>query len=115
MPWRTVAGDALAPKTTPELETVLKGVFDRRRFLDLVKDFIVFGDTGSDVAKILAGYHQFHAVRKAVERTLSATAAGRRPQGRRDLAYARVRQEPTNGVLCRPNHQASSDGKTRRS
>ena len=76
MPWRTVAGDAPAAKGTPELETVLKGVFDRRRFLDLVKDFIVFGDTGSDVAKILAGYHQFHAVRKAVESTLSATAAG---------------------------------------
>jgi type I restriction enzyme R subunit len=54
MPWRTVAGEAPAAKGTPELETVLKGVFDRRRFLDLVKDFIVFGDTGSDVAKILA-------------------------------------------------------------
>jgi type I restriction enzyme, R subunit len=54
----------------------LKGVFDRRRFLDLIKDFVVFGDTGSDVVKILAGYHQFHAVRKAVERTLSATAQG---------------------------------------
>jgi type I restriction enzyme R subunit len=76
MPWRTVTGDDLAPKGTPELETVLKGVFNRRRFLDLVKDFIVFGDTGSDVVKILAGYHQFHAVRKAVERTLSATAQG---------------------------------------
>jgi type I restriction enzyme, R subunit len=51
-------------------------VFDRRRFLDLVKDFIVFGDTGSDVAKILAGYHQFHAVRHAVTRTLAATSPG---------------------------------------
>lgn len=76
MPWRTVTGDDLAPKGTAELETVLKGVFDRHRFLNLVKDFIVFGDTGSDVIKILAGYHQFHAVRKAVERTLSATAQG---------------------------------------
>jgi type I restriction enzyme, R subunit len=76
MPWRTVAGDAPAAKGTPELETVLKGAFDRRRFLDLVKDFIVFGDTGSDVSKILAGYHQFHAVRKAVQSTLAATAAG---------------------------------------
>jgi type I restriction enzyme R subunit len=76
MPWRTVAGDAPAAKGTPELETALKGVFDRRRFLDLVKDFIVFGDTGSDVTKILAGYHQFHAVRKAVESTLSAISAG---------------------------------------
>jgi type I restriction enzyme R subunit len=76
MPWRTVTGDGVVPKGTPELETVLKGVFDRRHFLDLLKDFIVFGDTGSDVVKILAGYHQFHAVRKAVERTLSATAQG---------------------------------------
>jgi len=76
MPWRTVTGDDLVPKGKPELETVLKGVFDCRRFLDLVKDFIVFGDTGSDVTKILAGYHQFHAVRKAVVRTLAATARG---------------------------------------
>ncbi|APG06965.1 DEAD/DEAH box helicase [Bradyrhizobium japonicum] len=74
MPWRTVTGDDLAAKGTPELETVLKGVFERRRFLALIKDFIIFGDTGSDVAKILAGYHQFHAVRKAVESTLSASA-----------------------------------------
>lgn len=76
MPWRTVTGDDLAAKGTPELETVLKGVFERHRFLALMKDFIVFGDTGSDVAKILAGYHQFHAVRKAVQSTLSATAQG---------------------------------------
>src|SRR6202521_528138 len=66
----------MSSKGTPELETVLKGVFDRRRFLDLIKDFIVFGDTGSDVSKILAGYHQFHAVRHAVSRTLAATAPG---------------------------------------
>jgi type I restriction enzyme, R subunit len=76
MPWRTITGDSVVPKGTPELETVLKGVFDRHRFLDLVKDFIVFSDTGSDVVKILAGYHQFHAVRKALESTLSATAQG---------------------------------------
>src|SRR5215813_8201937 len=44
MPWRTVTGNDVVPKGTAELETVLKGVFDRRRFLDIVKDFIVFGD-----------------------------------------------------------------------
>ncbi|MEQ8399244.1 type I restriction endonuclease subunit R [Thalassobaculum sp.] len=74
MPWRTVTGEDLAPKGTPELETVLKGVFEHRRFLDLVRDFVVFGDTGGDVIKILAGYHQFHAVRRAVASTLRATA-----------------------------------------
>ena len=73
MPWRTVEGDLEAGRAEPELETVIKGVFDKRRLLDLVKNFIVFGDTGSDVIKILAGYHQYHAVRHAVDRTLRAT------------------------------------------
>ncbi len=41
---------------------MLKGVFEKRRFLRLMKDFIVFGDAGDGVVKILAGYHQFHAV-----------------------------------------------------
>ncbi len=79
MPWRTITGDGLAPKGMPELETVLKGVFDKRRLLDLVKDFVVFGETEDGIRKILAGYHQFHAVRHAVERTLAATA----PEGDR--------------------------------
>jgi type I restriction enzyme, R subunit len=76
MPWRTVTGEDVAPKGTPELETVLKGVFDRRRFLDPVKDFVVFGDTGSDVIKILAGYHQFHAVRHGVALACRDRAGG---------------------------------------
>lgn len=74
MPWRTITGDDLAPKGSVELETLLRGVFDRRRLLDLLKDFIVFGETGEGLAKILAGYHQFHAVRKAIAQTLAATA-----------------------------------------
>jgi type I restriction enzyme R subunit len=82
MPWRTVTGDGIAAKGSPELETLLKGVFDRRRFLDLVRDFIVFADTGSDVTKILAGYHQFHAVRRAIESTLRAVAPPRQTRGR---------------------------------
>src|SRR5205823_4914067 len=49
-------------------------VFDKRRLLDLIKDFIVFGEADGGPAKILAGYHQFHAVRQAVARTLAATA-----------------------------------------
>jgi type I restriction enzyme, R subunit len=44
MPWRTITGDSVVSKGTPELETVLNGVFDRRHFLDLMKDFIVFGE-----------------------------------------------------------------------
>lgn len=74
MPWRTTTGDDLAPKGTAELETILKGVFDWNFFLQLIKDFIVFGDIGEGVSKILAGYHQFHAVSHAVASTLAASA-----------------------------------------
>ena len=74
MPWRTINGADVVSKGSPELETVLRGVFDKRRLLDLIKDFIIFGDVDDGVAKILAGYHQFHAVRHAVARTLVATA-----------------------------------------
>ncbi|WP_446831656.1 type I restriction endonuclease subunit R [Candidatus Foliamicus sp.] len=72
MPWRTVDGSTIAPKGSPELETVIKGVFEKTRFLALIRDFTVFGDTGAGLVKIVAGYHQFHAVRRAVASTLRA-------------------------------------------
>ena len=72
MPWRTVDGAAIAPKGSPELQTVIEGVFEKSRFPSLIRDFTVFGDTGLGVVKIVAGYHQFHAVRRAVASTLRA-------------------------------------------
>ena len=42
MPWRTVAGDTIAEKGTPELETLVQGLFDKHRFFDLIRHFIVF-------------------------------------------------------------------------
>ncbi len=75
-PWRTIGGEGLADPLVPELEIVVRGVFDPRRFLDLVRDFLVFEDDGSGrLVKKMAGYHQFHAVRVAVEETLRAAAA----------------------------------------
>jgi type I restriction enzyme R subunit len=79
MPWRTTDGSEIAPKNVPELETLLKGVFDKRHFLDLVKDFTVFGQIETkekqlETVKIIAGYHQFHAVKRAVASTLRALA-----------------------------------------
>jgi type I restriction enzyme R subunit len=71
--WRTVEGDALAGTTAPELEVALAGLCAPRRFLDLVRDFVVFEDFGGGkVAKEMAGYHQFHAVQVAVGETLRA-------------------------------------------
>ena len=79
MPWRTIEGDDIAPKGSLEMEVLLKGVFDKRRFLDLVRNFIVFEDDGRSLNKKIAGYHQFHAVNKAVECTLTAAS----PEGNR--------------------------------
>jgi type I restriction enzyme R subunit len=73
-PWRTVSGERLADAHLPELRVVCEGVFAPRRFLDLVRDFIVFEDEGGGrLAKKMAGYHQFHAVQVAVSETLRAT------------------------------------------
>ena len=98
MPWRTITGETAAPPEVPQLEVLLKGVFEPKRFLQLLRDFILFEDEGGGkLAKKMAGYHQFHAVNVAVEETLRAVAfasadrvaeargryeAGRRPGGK---------------------------------
>ena len=71
-PWRTIAGRDDASGLA-ELQVVLEGVFEKRRFLDLVRHFIVFeqGEKGK-LTKKMAGYHQFHAVNVALEETLRA-------------------------------------------
>ena len=75
-PWRTIGGREDAPSRLSELQVVLEGVFEQRRFLDLLRSFIVFEDLGGGaLAKKIAGYHQFHAVNVAVEETLRAAKA----------------------------------------
>src|SRR5690606_29779350 len=97
-PWRTIAGERLADSHIPQLQVVIEGVCAPRRFLDLVRDFIVFEDDGGGrIVKKMAGYHQFHAVQVAVGETLRAAElaradrvaesggryeAGRRPGGK---------------------------------
>ncbi|AFV05414.1 type I restriction endonuclease subunit R [Dehalobacter sp. CF] len=73
MAWRTIEGDEVASLSIPQLEVLIKGMFDKERFLDIIKQFILFQTDGSDTFKILAGYHQYHAVNKAVESTERAT------------------------------------------
>ena len=91
-PWRTIAGEALADVHLPELQVVIEGLCAKRRFLDLVRDFIVFEDDGGGrIVKKMAGYHQFHAVQVAVAETLRAAELvradrvaedGRKPGGK---------------------------------
>ena len=73
-PWRTIDGDTIAPKGTPELETLLFGICEQKRLLDLVSAFIVFESDGVNIDKKMAAYHQYHAVNKAVATSLKASA-----------------------------------------
>ncbi len=79
MPWRTIDGDKIEPKGKPELDVLIKGIFEKRRFLDLIRHFIVFETDGDKIVKKMAAYHQYHAVNKAVECTVLACS----PQGDR--------------------------------
>ena len=72
-PWHTITGETLAGPNLTELQVMLEGACQPERFLELVRDFIVFDDDGSGkLVKKMAGYHQFHAVRTAVGETLRA-------------------------------------------
>ena len=77
-PWRTITGETLADPHAPQLQVLIEGVCEPRRFLALLRDFIVFEDDGSGaLVKKMAGYHQFHAVQTAVSETLRAAALQR--------------------------------------
>ena len=76
-------GETDAPKSTLELETLIQGVFEKSRLLDLVRDFVAYDDDDKGrTSKVIAGYHQFHAVKAAVEETVRASgSAGDRRAG----------------------------------
>lgn len=75
-PWRTIEGEALEDEGRPELEVLIRGAFAPERFLDLIVDYVAFEiEDGVVKSKKLAGYHQFHAVRKALASTVQGAGA----------------------------------------
>ncbi len=87
-PWRTISGETLADPHMTELQVMLEGAFEPGRFLSLLRDFTVFEDDGSGaLVKKMAGYHQFHAVRVAVEETLRAAELQRAPSGVAEVGW----------------------------
>ena len=74
MRWRTIDGTTIAEKNTAELETLLKGVFDKHILLDFIQYFTVFEKDGAQITKKIAAYHQYHAVNKAIQSTLDAAS-----------------------------------------
>ncbi len=74
LPWCTIEGEESAPASMPQLEVLLRGVFEKKRLLNFLRHFIVFEEEkGRGLVKKLAGYHQFHAVGQAVKETFSFT------------------------------------------
>ena len=76
MRWRTIDGATLAPATIPELEVLIRSLLAPERLLPYLRHFVVFADEPAGVSKKLAGYHQFHAVNRALEATLRASGPG---------------------------------------
>jgi len=75
LPWRTIEGEDEAPSTEVAFEVLIKGAFEKHRFLRYLKHFIVLEETESGtIAKRIAGYHQFHAVKKAIDTTVKASS-----------------------------------------
>ncbi|WP_432721271.1 type I restriction endonuclease subunit R [Jeongeupia wiesaeckerbachi] len=76
MQWRTIDGVTLDPLGQfNELETLIRGVLAPAMLLDYLRFFVLFEDDGGPIKKI-AGYHQFHAVRAAIEQVVQASRPG---------------------------------------
>ena len=73
MEWKTKDGN-MESKSFADFTTFFEGIFQKERLLDIIKNFICFNNDGINSYKILAGYHQYFAVRKAVERTKVAVS-----------------------------------------
>ncbi|MER7968227.1 type I restriction endonuclease subunit R [Streptomyces sp. NPDC096080] len=80
-PWKSLDGSGLAPKFMPGMEVMIRGVFHPELFCSLVRDFIVFSAEKQGTVKRVAKYHQFHAVRKAVDSVRKAIKEGTRQAG----------------------------------
>lgn len=72
MEWKTRDG-SYENTQYAQFDTFFEGMFEKERLLDIIKNFICFSNEGLKKFKILAGYHQYFAVRKAIESTKNAT------------------------------------------
>ena len=71
--WRTLKTERNRPNFEFEIETMIKGFFDKELLLDYLRYFVIFEDNAGDIIKKIASYHQFHAVREAINSTITAT------------------------------------------
>ena len=82
MMWRTVDGKELAPDLTPQMDVLLRGILNPSTLLELIRYFTVFEKEKGKANKKIAAYHQYYAVKKAVENTvLSSSVTGDKRAG----------------------------------
>ena len=81
MYWRTLKNEKDRPLLEYELETLIKGFFDKELLLDYIQNFVLFEDDGKKIIKKIAGYHQFHAVKEAVLKVIEASVSGSKKGG----------------------------------
>jgi type I restriction enzyme R subunit len=88
MNWRSIDGEAVEPFSRPQYEVLFKGMLAKDRLLDIIQNFILFHESKEEekdrygnkigdkktIIKILAAYHQYFAVKKAIEKTKEATS-----------------------------------------
>jgi type I restriction enzyme, R subunit len=73
MRWRTIDGEVVDPLGAhQDLETLIRGIFNKETFLNYIRYFCIFEDDKTIIKKI-AGYHQFYAVQKALEKVVEAS------------------------------------------
>lgn len=106
MEWKTKDG-SYENTQYAAFDTFFEGRFEKERFLDILKNFICFNVDGQNTFKILAAYHQYFAVKKAVSSTLTASVG--QWERRCLLAYSGKREIPLDGFLC--SCLARGDGK----
>src|SRR4051812_7933093 len=73
--WKTIDGRPVTAATS-SLEVLIRGIFDKKRLLELVRHFIVFEVDSAHIVKKIAQYHQFHATAKALAATIRASRQG---------------------------------------
>src|SRR5699024_7899893 len=67
--WRSMDGELMALKTMPQIEVLIRGMFHKETLLDIIRHFVLFQEDDQSLVKILAAYHQYYAVNKAMTQT----------------------------------------------
>ena len=119
MAWKTADGKMEVSPLIGQLETLIKGMMDRKTLLDLIRHFIVFEKSKKEdratgiitiqTVKKLASYHQYHAVNRAVESTIRASGFGAKHKSRSDVLE--VRESPESYGLSGVSSQPMGDRK----